>query len=103
MVLVQSEDIARISEDGEGSTVRHPKRENLPIPWKKIVTSIPVWAILIAHCCQNWGFYTLLTELPTYMKQILHFDIKTVSQEMRFFNLYIPIQYVVCFTCFVLD
>jgi len=25
---------------------------------------------------QNWGFYTLLTELPTYMKNILHFDIK---------------------------
>jgi hypothetical protein len=81
-LIVQSEDIARISEEGEGSTVRHPKRDNLPIPWRKISTSIPVWAILVAHCCQNWGFYTLLTELPTYMKQILHFDIKTVRRKI---------------------
>ena len=28
---------------------------------------------------QNWGFYTLLTELPTYMKNILHFNIEDNS------------------------
>lgn len=27
----------------------------------------------------NYGYETLMTELPTYMKQILHFDIKSVS------------------------
>lgn len=48
----------------------------LKVPWKSIATSVPFWAIMIAHSCQNWGFYTMLTELPTYMKQILHFNIK---------------------------
>lgn len=28
---------------------------------------------------QNYGYETLMTELPTFMKQILHFDIKSVS------------------------
>ena len=26
---------------------------------------------------QNFGYYVLLTELPTYMKNILHFDMKS--------------------------
>ncbi|XP_033220002.1 putative inorganic phosphate cotransporter isoform X2 [Belonocnema kinseyi] len=48
-----------------------------PVPWKSIVTSLPFWAILIAHMGQNYGYETLMTELPTFMKQILHFNIKS--------------------------
>lgn len=36
-------------------------------PWKCIFTSMPVWAINCAHFCNNWGSYTLLTQLPSYM------------------------------------
>lgn len=39
----------------------------LNYPWKDIFTSMPVWAITCAHFCENWGFYTLLTQLPSYM------------------------------------
>ncbi|GBM03563.1 Putative inorganic phosphate cotransporter [Araneus ventricosus] len=46
------------------------------VPWKDILTSRFVWALVITHFGQNWGFYTLLTELPTYLAEILHFDIK---------------------------
>ncbi|CAG9562023.1 unnamed protein product [Danaus chrysippus] len=45
------------------------------IPWCKFLTCLPLWAILIAQCGQSWLFYTQLTELPTYMNNILHFDI----------------------------
>ncbi|KAK7792600.1 hypothetical protein R5R35_005317 [Gryllus longicercus] len=47
-----------------------------PVPWKSILTSLPFYAILIAHMGQNYGYETLMTELPTFMKQVLHFDIK---------------------------
>lgn len=49
-----------------------------PVPWKSIVTSMPFWAILIAHMGQNYGYETLMTELPTFMNQVLHFNIKEV-------------------------
>jgi hypothetical protein len=52
--------------------------ESLPIPYKAIFTSLPVYGLLIANIAQGWGFYTLLSEIPTYMSQILHFDIKEV-------------------------
>jgi ACS family sodium-dependent inorganic phosphate cotransporter len=37
------------------------------LPWKAMLTSKPVWAIIIAHFAENWGFYTLLTGLPMFM------------------------------------
>lgn len=37
-------------------------------PWKEIFKSPAVWAICAAHFSENWGFYTLLTQLPTFLK-----------------------------------
>jgi len=47
------------------------------IPWKSIVTSVPVWAIVATHVTQNFGYYVLLTELPNYMKNVLNWDLKS--------------------------
>lgn len=47
-------------------------------PWKKLLTSPPVLAILVVQTGHGWGLYTMLTELPTYMDDVLHFDIKSV-------------------------
>ncbi|XP_025085593.1 sialin-like isoform X1 [Pomacea canaliculata] len=46
------------------------------IPWRSILTSKPVWAIVVTHTCANWGTYTFLTNIPTYLKEVLRFDIK---------------------------
>jgi len=50
----------------------------MKVPWLSIVKSLPVWAVAIAHFTNNWGYYTLLTCLPMYLKYILHFDMKGV-------------------------
>lgn len=39
-------------------------------------TSPPVIALIIVHSAHNWGFWTILTEIPSYMKSVLHFNIK---------------------------
>ena len=54
--------------------------QRLPTPWVEFFTSIHVWAIIVAHFCNNWGFYTLLTCLPLYMKEVLKYDISQVSK-----------------------
>lgn len=47
-----------------------------PVPWRRVFTSLPFLAILVAHTCSNWGWYTLLIETSFYFKQVLHFNIK---------------------------
>jgi len=53
------------------------KKGTIKTPWLKIATSLPVYATAVAHFCNNWGYYTLLTCLPSYLKYILKFDIKS--------------------------
>ncbi|KAJ1524730.1 hypothetical protein ONE63_009613 [Megalurothrips usitatus] len=59
-----------------GSLGGEKTEQTPPIPWMSVLKSMPFWAILVAHMGQNYGYETLLTELPTYMKQVLRFSIK---------------------------
>jgi ACS family sodium-dependent inorganic phosphate cotransporter-like MFS transporter 5 len=42
---------------------------------------LPFWAILAAHMGHNYGYEMLMTELPSFMRQVLHLDIKEVRNE----------------------
>uniref|UniRef100_A0A3B5KW72 Sialin n=1 Tax=Xiphophorus couchianus TaxID=32473 RepID=A0A3B5KW72_9TELE len=46
------------------------------LPLVSMGLSVPLWAIIVTQMCSNWSFYTLLTSLPTYMNDILHFDLQ---------------------------
>ncbi|KAL1509306.1 hypothetical protein ABEB36_004068 [Hypothenemus hampei] len=48
-------------------------------PWKSIMTSLPVWALLVSQTGNNYCFWTLLTQIPTYMNYVMHFNIKSNS------------------------
>ncbi|KAL3272430.1 hypothetical protein HHI36_013912 [Cryptolaemus montrouzieri] len=50
-------------------------KEKLPIPWRGILTSVPLWALVCAQVGHDWGFYTMVTDLPTYLKDVLKFNI----------------------------
>lgn len=46
------------------------------VPWASILTSRAVWMCALIKFCSAWSFYTLLTELPSYLSNILHFNIQ---------------------------
>lgn len=53
--------LATTKRSGTGSDrVQHP--------WRGILTSGAVWSLIVASFAENWGFYTLLTQLPTFLK-----------------------------------
>ncbi|XP_048745498.1 sialin-like [Ostrea edulis] len=56
-------------------TVHTEEGKDLRVPWKSIFTSMPVYAIIISNVACDWGGYTLLTNIPTYMKEVLKLDI----------------------------
>lgn len=54
-------------------------RKMAPTPWGSIFTSMPFLSLLVVHCTHMWGFWTLLTQIPSYMKNIYNIDIKSSS------------------------
>lgn len=46
------------------------------VPWRKILLSLPVWAIAICNFCRSWTFFLLLGNQITYMRDFLHLDIR---------------------------
>lgn len=30
--------------------------QKIPVPWLSLLTSLPLWAVILAHTCNNWGF-----------------------------------------------
>ena len=53
--------------------------EQQPVPWGRFMTSAPVWAVIVAHFCFNWGYYTLLAWLPSYFELALGLNVERSS------------------------
>ena len=36
---------------------------------------VPVWGIVLGHSASNWGNYTLNQQLPTYLSNVLRYNL----------------------------
>ena len=45
-----------------------------PMPWKSILTSAPVWALVIGEVGHDWALYTMVSDLPKYMSDVMKFN-----------------------------
>ncbi len=61
---------ARIVGDGGKEKVA-----NSGIPWRRLFGEKAVYAIIVAHFCVTWGYFVLLTWLPTYFNRKLGFNL----------------------------
>ncbi|XP_040575340.2 vesicular glutamate transporter 3 [Lepeophtheirus salmonis] len=48
-------------------------------PWKKVFTSLPVWAIIVANFARSWTFYLLLITQPKYFKEVFNMSLSEGS------------------------
>jgi len=48
-------------------------------PWRALLRSRGVWALLLSTCCTNWIFFMFLTWLPTYLVKSQGFSLKAMG------------------------
>ena len=48
-----------------------------PAPWRSILTSVPVITLIIAQIGHDWGFYIMVSDLPKYMNDVMHVNVKS--------------------------
>jgi len=53
------------------ASMQHSESQKHNIPWLAIFTSPAVYAIAMSHFAENWGVYTMLTQLPLFLKRKL--------------------------------
>jgi MFS transporter, ACS family, solute carrier family 17 (sodium-dependent inorganic phosphate cotransporter), other len=78
-------------DDAVGSSEKHTQRlstdqtfersttdsaQKITVPWKKLLSTPAVWALIVNHFCSNWGLYMLLAWLPSYFRKALGFSIE---------------------------
>jgi len=59
-----------------------------PVPWRELVKSVPLWGLIFAQIGHDWGFFTLVTDLPKYFKDVMRFNIFEVSKLVKTGNQY---------------
>lgn len=47
-----------------------------PTPWIKIMTNMPMIALIFAQIGHSFGYFIMTSDLPKYMSDVLHFKIK---------------------------
>lgn len=61
-------------------------------PFKAILTSVPVWAIIISQTGMDFSFYVMTTDLPKYFSDVMRFDVEknglynSLPQMLNFFS-----------------
>ncbi|XP_014223244.1 putative inorganic phosphate cotransporter [Trichogramma pretiosum] len=54
----------------------HTHKKPPPVPWRHILKSKPLWALIIALIGHNWAFLTIVSDLPKYMDSVLKYSIQ---------------------------
>ena len=70
---ISPEELAHIQSEGEPT-----KAEGAPPLWK-LIKSPAIVAIMVAHFCNNWSLFLMLTWLPTFINKGLGVDYASVG------------------------
>ncbi|XP_015436491.1 PREDICTED: putative inorganic phosphate cotransporter isoform X1 [Dufourea novaeangliae] len=55
----------------------HTHKKPPSVPWRHLLKSVPLWALITAQIGHDWGFFTLVNDLPKYMSNVLKYSIKS--------------------------
>ncbi|CAG0923867.1 unnamed protein product [Notodromas monacha] len=50
-------------------------RKKLPVPWRSLLTSVPVWTATYVMAASGWSYSVMLSLTPTYLKNMMNYDI----------------------------
>ncbi len=70
----------RIASEERAFLIRQLKPDRaVVVPWKQILTSMPVWSLVVTNFASNFAFYTFLTFLPEYFEMMLGYDFESTG------------------------
>ncbi|KAI3750140.1 hypothetical protein L2E82_20766 [Cichorium intybus] len=48
-------------------------------PFKRLLSKLPTWSLIVANSMHSWGFFVILSWMPIYFKTIYHVDLRQAA------------------------
>ncbi|XP_059305148.1 probable anion transporter 4, chloroplastic isoform X1 [Lycium ferocissimum] len=48
-------------------------------PFRRLLSKLPTWSIIVANVMHSWGFFVILSWMPIYFKTIYHVDLRQAA------------------------
>ncbi|KAJ6964393.1 anion transporter 4 [Populus alba x Populus x berolinensis] len=56
-----------------------PKTNRIIPPFRRLLSKMPTWSLIIANAMHSWGFFVILSWMPIYFNTIYHVDLKQAA------------------------
>eukprot|EP00257_Ricinus_communis_P017160 XP_015575536.1 probable anion transporter 4, chloroplastic isoform X2 [Ricinus communis] len=56
-----------------------PKTTRIIPPFRRLLSKMPTWALIVANSMHSWGFFVILSWMPIYFNSIYHVDLKRAA------------------------
>lgn len=56
------------------------------VPWCALLRSRPVWAMITAETCSEFGYYLMFLVLPTYLSEVLGYDLQSTGCVIAYYH-----------------
>ncbi|KAG8368951.1 hypothetical protein BUALT_Bualt15G0099700 [Buddleja alternifolia] len=58
---------------------KHLKTRQVIPPFRRLLSKLPTWSLIVANAMHSWGFFVILSWMPIYFKTIYHVDLKQAA------------------------
>uniref|UniRef100_A0A803L0P7 Major facilitator superfamily (MFS) profile domain-containing protein n=1 Tax=Chenopodium quinoa TaxID=63459 RepID=A0A803L0P7_CHEQI len=48
-------------------------------PFKRLLSKLPTWSLMIANAMHSWGFFVILSWMPLYFNSVYHVDLRQAA------------------------
>lgn len=55
------------------------KKPKVIPPFRRLLSKLPTWSIIVANAMHSWGFFVILSWMPIYFKTIYHVDLRQAA------------------------
>lgn len=49
------------------------------VPWRALLSKVPVWALIINSFCTSWSIYVILAWTPLYLREVQHVSLASAG------------------------
>ncbi|KAL5583216.1 hypothetical protein UlMin_015658 [Ulmus minor] len=56
-----------------------PKMSKVMPPFKRLLSKLPTWSLIVANAMHSWGFFVILSWMPIYFNYVYHADLRQVA------------------------